>query len=216
MKRQTNPDAIRLVKPKFSQRFNRVLLFGIALGGIVLSSGDLTSTNARAAETGMAPMVADLPPLNVLGFRAWKEHRVNDAKIQLERSIADLNLERNPIVDRAPGQRAPIVKVDTQRASVAAAATKATRPFDHKRLESRVEQAKSNLEIAQELNVSDYFAVYLSQFKTREAMLEAARQMSSDDVAELMLAYQKAVARDSATSGGGPISVGQSLNAPRF
>lgn len=183
----------------------------------VVASGAAVLPSAMASTSGAAPVASDLPPLNVLSFRAWKDHRVNDARIQLERAIADLNLERGPIVDRAPGQRAPIVKAEAKPVAISAGATKTARVADHKRLESRVEQAKSNLEMAQELNVSDYFAVYLSQFRTREAMLEAARQMSPEDVADLMLAYQKASAQDAAAAGvGGPMSVGQSLNSPRF
>ncbi|HRK08737.1 MAG TPA: hypothetical protein PLZ57_13280 [Pseudobdellovibrionaceae bacterium] len=184
----------------------------------VFGGGAMVGPSALASTSNSAPVASDIPPLNVLSFRAWKDHRVNDARIQLERAIADLNLERGPIVDRAPGQRAPIVKADAKPvAAIAAGATKTARVADHKRLESRVEQAKSNLEMAQELNVSDYFAVYLSQFRTREAMLEAARQMSPEDVADLMLAYQKAAAQDAAGAGvGGPMSVGQSLNSPRF
>jgi hypothetical protein len=183
----------------------------------VLGSGSLVWPSAMASMSSSAPVASDIPPLNVLSFRAWKDHRVNDARIHLERAIADLNLERGPIVDRAPGQRAPIVKADAKPVAIAAGATKTTRVADQKRLESRVEQAKSNLEMAQELNVSDYFAVYLSQFRTREAMLEAARQMPPEDVADLMLAYQKAAAQDAAGPGvGGPMSVGQSLNSPRF
>ncbi len=208
---QKSTDSVRTTLARTLAR----ALIGLAIVGScgsMLSVASATSTTPSAVNG-----VSDIPPLNVLSFRAWKEHRVSDARLQLERAIADLNLERGPIVDRAPGHRAPIVKVEAKPVAAAASSTKTTRVVDQKRLESRVEQAKSNLEMAQELNVSDYFAVYLSQFRTREAMLEAARQMPPEDVADLMLAYQKATAQDSAYSTGrGPMSVGQSLGSPRF
>jgi hypothetical protein len=48
-----------------------------------------------------------------------------------------------------------------------------------------------NLEIAQDLTIDDYLQIYLSQFKSAEVLRDVARRMNPDEVAELLIAYQK-------------------------
>jgi hypothetical protein len=54
-----------------------------------------------------------------------------------------------------------------------------------------VEQARKGLEVSQDLTVSDYFALYHAQIKSRDAMVDVAKRMAPEEVAELLLAYQK-------------------------
>lgn len=55
-------------------------------------------------------------------------------------------------------------------------------------------QAHLDLEIASELALSDYFTLYVAQIKDRATLNEIAKKLSSEQVAALMLAYQKQLA----------------------
>ena len=59
--------------------------------------------------------------------------------------------------------------------------------------DSRLAQAQINYDIAKELSVNDYFVLYLSQFKQRDAFVEAAKKLTSEELADLMMAYQKKI-----------------------
>jgi hypothetical protein len=48
--------------------------------------------------------------------------------------------------------------------------------------------------VAQELAVNDYFVLYLSQFKSRDAFIEAAKKLTPEEAADLMMSYQKHLA----------------------
>lgn len=111
---------------------------------------------------------AEITSVGVLGYQAWKSERVEAAKADLEKAQAD----------------APKVEVRTKA------------PQKISRTEQKLQQAQLNLEIVQELSVNDYFVLYLNQFKDRSAFLEAARKLNSDEAADLMLAYQKHLAKD--------------------
>lgn len=57
----------------------------------------------------------------------------------------------------------------------------------------KLQQAQLNLEINQELGISDYFTLYVSQLKDRSSFIDAAKKLSAEETADLMMAYQKAV-----------------------
>ena len=69
----------------------------------------------------------------------------------------------------------------------------APRPMGAKKNFQKYQQAQLNLQIVQELTISDYFALYLSQLKDHSMMLDAARKLSPDEIADLLAAYQKAI-----------------------
>ena len=71
----------------------------------------------------------------------------------------------------------------------------------------RLEQARLNVEISQELTVNDYFVLYLKPMKSKDAFVEAARKLSPDEVSELMVAYQKQL------SGDDPLAAGNQSSA---
>ena len=60
----------------------------------------------------------------------------------------------------------------------------------------RLQQAQLNLEIIQELNITDYFTLYVTQLKDRSSFLDAAKKLSTDETADLMMAYQKTLMAD--------------------
>ena len=79
------------------------------------------------------------------------------------------------------------------------------------RPDQHLSQAQLNYEIAQELSVNDYFVLYLSQFKERSALTEAARKLSVEETADLMAAYQKALLANGASETGIPSSLSSGL-----
>jgi cell division protein FtsX len=116
---------------------------------------------------------AEINSSGVMGFQAWRTSRIEDAKATLEKIQADAQIDK----------------------------PQAARPTEAKKNFQRYQQAQLNLQIVQELTISDYFTLYLSQLKDRSMMLDAARKLSADEVADLMVAYQKALT--SMTSGSG-------------
>lgn len=112
---------------------------------------------------------------NVLGFRAWKTQRMEDARAAIERTQAEASGDR-----QVPSER-------TVQVRVGSASTRVQKGKG----ESRLKQAQNNLELATELTINDYFVLYLSQQDSPDAIPEAAKKMSPEEVAELMAAYKK-------------------------
>ena len=122
--------------------------------------------------------VAEAP---VLGFQAWKTSRVDEARSNLEKLQAE---KPSQALSTMTGSRASEKK--NQSEQVRALALRVPRT------DQKVQQAQLALEIAQELTINDYFVLYLSQFKNnREAYVEAAKKLSPEESADLMMSYQK-------------------------
>lgn len=133
----------------------------------------------------------------VLTFQAWKTTRLEEARNTIERLQLEAALDRLPPVDRSPGEKAVVVKptIDATAAPVnSRAIVRVLRP------EQRLSQAKINFEIAKELSIHDYIAVYLSQYSSRASMLEVAKKMSPEEVAELLLALRGVQAPNTAVT----------------
>lgn len=113
----------------------------------------------------------------VIGFGAWKTTRVEEARATLDRIQAETIPERG-----IPSQDKPELKKGVANPSRVQKGGKG---------ESRLQQAQINLEVATELTIDDYFVLYLSQIKSESAILEAAKKLSVDEVAQLMTAYKK-------------------------
>ena len=106
---------------------------------------------------------AEINSSGVLGYSGWKTARVEEARQQLDKLQADL---------QAPP------------------AAKATGPR-FARGDQKLQQAQFNVEIAQELTISDYFNLYVTQLRDRSSFVDAAKKLSAEETADLMLAYQK-------------------------
>lgn len=116
--------------------------------------------------------------LNVLGFQAWKTSRIEDAKNAVDR-LSDQEKEAATPTPKSARKNKHEVGNRLQVAS------------KNGRNDQRLQQAQINLEMAQELTVNDYFVLYLSQFKQKEAFIEAAKKLSAEESADLMMSYQK-------------------------
>jgi hypothetical protein len=120
----------------------------------------------------------------VMGFQTWKTGRVDEAKSLLER------LQQEHAT--AGNNKRPEAGKNGQNSSAKSA-----------RSDAKLLQAQLSLEVARELTVNDYFVLYLSQFKTREAFLDAAKKLNPEESADLMISYQKHLA-SGLSSGAGP------------
>ncbi len=127
-----------------------------------------------------------------LTFQAWKASRIEEASSTIERLEMEAALDRLPPVERSPGEKMAVIKVVSGAAAASVAppavrtAARALRP------EQRLGQAKINYEIAKELTIQDYIAVYLSQYTSRASMVDIAKKLSAEEVAELLLALRGA------------------------
>lgn len=142
---------------------------------------------------------------NVLGFQAWKASRIDEAKTALEKLTTEGGMDR-PMPSGTPGNAARIDK-----------RVEPAKPAQAHRNDPKLQQAELNVEVAQELTVNDYFVLYLNQFKDKEALLEAAKKLSPEEVAELMMAYRKNLngAEQAETQAPGLLGGVGSLASPR-
>lgn len=168
------------------QNYAMALVFGLA----VLASGSCAW--AAPGDTTAASVS------NVLTYQAWKSLRMDEARLVLERMTYENQLEKMPQIERSP--------IGSAAAKPAAKPTKAGRAD---RADARIEQARMNLEIAQDLTVNDYLVLYLSQFKSREAMVDVARRMAPEEVADLLISHQK-------LSSGGQVAEHSMAPSPRL
>ncbi len=61
----------------------------------------------------------------------------------------------------------------------------------------KLEASKLALQIAQELSVEDYFALYLSQFKDKSDFVDAAKKMNPTELGDLLLNLKNSLDRSS-------------------
>lgn len=122
------------------------------------------------------PAVAKAGDANVMGFQSWKASRIEEAKQLVERLG---NGDHDG--DESSRKRSTKNAANSRHQALAKGA----------RTDQKLQQAHINLEIAQEFTVNDYFVLYLSQFKQKESFVEAARKLSHEEAAELMMSYQK-------------------------
>lgn len=95
-----------------------------------------------------------------MGYKDWKANRILEAKNALEK----LQLQLDPNLSKA----------------------QANLPKSQKR-DTRLSQAQTNLEIAQELGAHDYFVLYLSQLRSDTEIQEAVKKLDPSEVAEIMI-----------------------------
>jgi methionine-rich copper-binding protein CopC len=118
---------------------------------------------------------------SVQSFQAWKTSRVDEARATIEK----LQSERPTTV------AAKILDKKTTDGNKTDASARLQTAQKSGRVDQRLQQAQLNLEVAQELTINDYFVLYLSQLKSREQFIEAAKKLNPDEAADLMMSYQK-------------------------
>lgn len=178
----------------------------------------LPSKASARASFGAAVIPASAPPVvssvvsalpsptaipGVLTFQAWKALRIEEARLVLERMMMETQIQQmqqtQNAAERSPGERQAVIRTQAAppalRQAVRGSRTgRVDQRLDAKtdaRGDGKVEQARINLEIAQELAITDYLQIYLSQFRTPDALRDVARRMNPEEVAELLVAYQQ-------------------------
>lgn len=178
-----------LLKRRKSQiHFSALLaLAALLASGVTASAAVKPSKAAGGVSVTPSPVVVALPSApTVLTYRAWKNLRIDEARLVLERITFESQLEKAPAIERSPGEKQAVVKGIGASPTPSRSGSRA-----ENRIDSRIEQAQMNLEIAQDLAVKDYMDIYLSKFKSRDVIVDVARRMSPEEMAEVLLSYQK-------------------------
>lgn len=110
-------------------------------------------------------------PSAVKGFKEWKRAKVVQAQYRLRES--QQTLQQTLQQARKTGLQG------------------ASRPS--LQLTDQVRSNEMELELAQDLTVSDYFVGYLTKLPQKNAYREAAKRLSDEEVADLMTAYASSV-----------------------
>ncbi len=196
----------KTTKTKIGTRFNiAALAMGVVAALVVGPSGVVAAPAAKPAPVSVpvsAPAVLTPPVESAMTFQAWKNLRVDEARLVLERMTLEGQLEKMPQIERSPGEKQAVIRTASPSPRPRAGRAES-------RADARIEQARMNLEIARDLTVNDYLLIYLSQFKSRDILVDVARRMPPEDVAELLLSYQKLVA-------GGQIAEHTQVPSPRL
>lgn len=123
----------------------------------------------------------------IMGFQSWKATRVEQARLVLERIQQDLQIEQTPTAERTAALKAtgPNTESSPQPPQRSSRISRAD--------DQRLQQARLNLEIAQEFGINDYYLLYLSQFKNKSAFVEAARKLSPEEIADLMYSFRRPI-----------------------
>ncbi|MCB0369177.1 MAG: hypothetical protein KDD45_06895 [Bdellovibrionales bacterium] len=109
------------------------------------------------------------PKILVKGYKEWKNEKVQAAikKVAITRAQIDYKKMNNQIFQKTEAGLGKDIEID--------------------KLEGKLRNDLFSLEVAQQLNVQDYFAIYLTKLDNRsEAFKEAAQKMHPDEVAELI------------------------------
>ncbi len=156
----------------------------------------LTCAISLIASLGLAAV--EVP---VLSYQQWKSARAEEARAVLDRLQAESQLDKSDQVERAPGLRpsgeqqngTEVGDGSLVRPGSTAKSSRESglRRQKSARVDQRIQQARLNVEIAAELSVNDYFVLYLSQQLGPEAIREATKKLTPDEVADLLQAYKK-------------------------
>lgn len=138
-----------------------------------------------------APQTMEIKNAAIKGFKEWKSDKVQDALSQVTRLRTEIEREKAKALNQATAAAFHEVMKGEKPA---VAGTVAHPMTSTAKLEGQLKQAHFSLEIAKELAVTDYFALYLSQFPDKKrAFVEAAAKLAPDEMAELMSAYERSI-----------------------
>lgn len=116
------------------------------------------------------------PASSLKSYHQWKSDKIQEA-------TGKLTVSKALVGDRKIAQS---TKSKTEAVTM--------RHLNSAQLESQLKSDLMALEMAQDLTVSDYFAGYLSKLPNRNlAVKEIAHKMTSEEVAELMIAYSNSL-----------------------
>lgn len=129
------------------------------------------------------------PTLNPTPFKVWKQERVQEShqRVLLLRNL--INLRKRQI------------QSDNKNKTEAGL----TGSANVQKLEMQLFQEQQGLELSKKLSISDYFIMYLTTLPAdKDTFRHVAKQLNTDDMAELMLMYSQYLNSGTATGGESP------------
>lgn len=138
--------------------------------------------NPPAIVKAVLPLPAVVAASTVKSYKEWKNEKVQIAIKKV--TITKAQIEYRKLNKQFLQKNEPAI----------------TKDVEAERLEALLKNDLYSLEVAQELSVTDYFAIYLTKQDNKpEAYKEAAEKMTPDEVSQLIKAYA-----DSMFSSSGP------------
>lgn len=132
-----------------------------------------------------------------VGFKEWKNFQIQRASRMLT------NVRKEILIHKSKQRNAPQQRAFPQPASrfrhLANYQAGAAKGLAHPRLhpEAKMQRARFNLQMARDLTIHDYFALYLSRIKNDpKTFREVAKKLSPDEMAELLRAYSRSTQGD--------------------
>lgn len=160
----------------------------------LLLSSKLYAQNIGAVRAQFKTNTAvSAPKESLKSYRQWKNEKIQDAMAKVSSTRSSLEVRK--------------IAQSTKTNKIEAATMK---DMNSAQLEIQLRADIMVLEMAKDLTVSDYFAGYLSKLNNKnEAVKEIAHKMTSDEVAELMMAYSNSLFGSSPA--GLPVQAAQGL-----
>jgi len=126
---------------------------------------------------------------DVMSFQEWKKLKVDEAQIQTKATDSTTTTIQASGSDQASSS----VSSSTSTSSPSPVGSQSTKT---KTVKPKTEASKLALQIAQELTIEDYFALYLSQFKDRNDFIDAAKKLTSSELGDLLLNLKSSLSRE--------------------
>lgn len=120
---------------------------------------------------GVIILFTQIARAEIMSFQDWKKFKVDQAQAQAA--------QPSKTAEAAP-----------------AGPLQASSPNSNKNRAPKIEASKLALQIAQELSIEDYFALYLSQFHERSDFIDAAKKLSPSELGDLLLTLKSSLARE--------------------
>ena len=144
---------------------------------------------AMRAQSGVVPATQTFPAASaaakVKSYREWKHELVVDAQSKVAQVKAKIDAKKSSRTIN-PGSDPNLVRPMTLEATV--------REIPIEKLEKEMREEQYDLDVANDLSVTDYFVGYLTKVPNKKAAFkEVAGKLSPDEVAELMTAYANSV-----------------------
>ena len=154
---------------------------------LIAAPFSLASTPEAQQEVIQEPVTA------IIGFQQWKKSRVDAAKSALESYQAPKAEKVQAQLNEGEahsGDESPQETLDQVEKTVEKAVQDPKSQVVKKEAGEILRQLEFNLEIAHGLTIHDYFALYLKD-KTQEEISRAVKELSADEVTELLSAYRE-------------------------
>ncbi len=127
---------------------------------------------------------------DVQSYKEWKMARVHGSQTRIVSIKNQIDNRRAVKAAIAAQGTDPNLQLRTKGTIEAAS----TADYTVEKLERQLKAEQYNLELAQDLSVTDYFAGYLTKVQNKKsAFAEVAGKLSPEEVAELMNAYANSV-----------------------